>query len=121
MKFKVYLLQEAKQPLSPDYVLSTIYQRHQSGERPQIIPPDRMKNVPYYGGETVKIWHGGWRPNDPVDDIKPGDWISLNKAYALQHARARGSNKVVSKEVPAQDVSWAGTDENEWFYTPKVA
>ena len=69
----------------------------------------------------VTIYHGGSWADDPVDEIKPGDWVSLYRSYAKQHAEARGSNKVISREVPAEHVSWAGTDEYEWFYTPPMA
>ena len=110
MNFKKWL--EAKQPLTPDHVLTSVH---------KIIPPYRMRNIPYDGEAEVTIYHGGSWPEDPVDEIKPGDWVSLDKAYAQLHSDARGSGKVISKRVPAAHVSWSGTDEKEWFYTPPVA
>ena len=95
-------------PMTPDHVLTKVH---------KIIPVDRMRNIPYRGENTVTIYHGGSWPGASLDDIKPGDWVSLSEKYAKIHAGARGS-KVISKTVPADHVSWAGTDENEWFYTP---
>lgn len=53
-------------------------------------------------------------------DIRPGDWVTLARRYAVLHARARyGRDAVVLKKtVAANEVAWAGTDWNEWFYVP---
>ena len=53
-------------------------------------------------------------------DIRPGDWVTLARRYAVLHARERyGRDAVVLKKtVAANEVAWAGTDWNEWFYTP---
>ena len=75
--------------------------------------------MPYHGEKTVTIYHAGSWPEDPLDDIHSGDWVTLSKEYAEIHAEARGSD-IISRRVPAEYVSWAGTDENEWFY-PKAA
>jgi len=70
--------------------------------------------IPYHGAKTVKIYRG---INPKASKIlRPGDWVSLTRSYAQEHG-GEGSI-VVSKEVPSEHVSWAGTDENEWFYTP---
>ena len=110
MEFREFLegAEEHIEPHTPDHVLTRVH---------NIIPVDRMKNIPYKGEDVVTIYHGGSWPGDPVKDIKPGDWVSLTEKYAKIHADARGS-KVISKQVPAEHVSWSGTDENEWFYTP---
>lgn len=107
MTFRTWL--EAKRPFTPDYILPNVH---------RIIPAYIMKRIPYYGQKMITIYHGGSFPEDPVDDIKCGDWVSLSRGYAQIHANARGSKKVIKKRVPAEHVSWAGTDENEWFYTP---
>lgn len=72
---------------------------------------DWNRPIPYRGGEFVIIYRG-ISDNDPNKDIRPGDWVSLNKKYASLH----GGTRVLSKKVPADKVVWAGTDENEWFY-----
>lgn len=52
--------------------------------------------------------------------IRPGDWITLNRDYARQHIRG-DSNEIASLGlVDIDDVFWAGTDENEFFYLPKA-
>jgi len=111
MKFRKFI--EALEPISPDHILPNVH---------NIVPEDIMKGVlRIFGGlipKMVTIYHGGSWKDDPLDDIKPGDWVALEKWYAKLHADARGS-KVISKKVPAEHVSWAGTDMNEWFYTPK--
>ena len=53
--------------------------------------------------------------------IRPGDWVSLDKEYALKHGLgATGKNKIIKQEVPADSVGWAGTDMNEYFYVPRI-
>jgi len=81
----------------------------------RIIPADRMKRIPYQGQSTVKIYRGVAK-GDPNRIIRPGDWVALSKSYAKQHMKPGG--RILERAVSAYDVSWAGTDENEWFYTP---
>ena len=73
--------------------------------------------IPYFGAKTVKIYRG-INPK-ASKSLRPGDWVSLTRSYAQEHG-GEGSI-VVSKEVPSEHVSWAGTDENEWFYTPAAS
>jgi len=72
-----------------------------------------------YGKKTVTVYRGV--PSSVKDAIiRPGDWVSLDKQYAAQHGTGEtGKSKVISMEVPAESVGWAGTDMNEWFYVPK--
>lgn len=49
-----------------------------------------------------------------VDEIRPGDWVSLTPDYASQH----GAGHVISRSVPVSDVAWAGTDKNEYYFVP---
>jgi len=81
----------------------------------RIIPADRMKNIPYQGQGEVTIYRG-IAPGDPNRVIRPGDWVALSKSYAKKHMKPGG--RVLERKVPSIDVTWAGTDENEWFYTP---
>ena len=53
--------------------------------------------------------------NEP---IKIGDWVYLERARALEWARQTKS-RVQSKVVHTEDVVWAGTSVEEWFYIPK--
>lgn len=71
--------------------------------------------IPYNGDSTVKIYRG--IPKGIKEKIfRPGDWIALRWGYAKAHGGS--NNTVISKNVPAEHVIWAGTDENEWFYVP---
>ena len=89
----------------PENLLNVIYKKFNGKwQRP----------IPYNGEETVKVYRG-INP-EASKTLRPGDWVSLTESYASEHG-GEGSI-VVSKEVPAEHVSWAGTDENEWFYTP---
>jgi len=89
----------------PENLLNVIYKKFNGKwQRP----------IPYNGEETVKVYRGV-NPEAPKT-IKPGDWISLNKSWAYEHGGE--DSIVISKEVPAEHVSWARTDENEWIYTP---
>ena len=57
----------------------------------------------------------GVGPKDPFKTIRPGDWVTLKKSWAKQH----GGAKVLKRVVNAYDIVWAGTDMNEWFYSPR--
>jgi len=74
--------------------------------------------IPYRGAELVTIYRGV--PNHLENpEIRAGDWVALYRGYAGEHGTGEtGSNVIISKMVPAVDVVWAGTDENEWFYVP---
>lgn len=52
-------------------------------------------------------------------EIRPGDWIALDEAYARSHLNAGERQSLKALElVHPQDIYWAGTDENEFFYLP---
>jgi len=81
------------------------------------FPEDRqtihIKNPP----SNITIYRAV--PGVASGKIRPGDWIALDRSYAAGHLDGRGRAKIISEKVPAQDVVWAGTDENEFFYAPK--
>lgn len=52
-------------------------------------------------------------------DINYGDWVGLTDSYANLHEGNSEMNKLWSKEVPANEVYFAGDDINEWYYMPK--
>ena len=86
----------------------------------KLIPPYRMQNIPYAGQKDVTVYRAV-SAADPNEDIRPGDWVALTKAYAAKHLRqAETPGRILAKKVPAEDVAWAGTDENEWFYSPRT-
>jgi|GEM_PF-4740147 len=53
----------------------------------------------------------------PKKEFNYGDWVSLSKGYAKQHAEANGL-KVYSQKVKAKDLKWAMDDINEFGYYP---
>lgn len=83
-----------------------------------IIPPDQLKKIPVYGAaissfKMVTIYRGC--PLE-VNEIRPGDWVALSPSYAQSHEK---TGHVIKKRVPAEDVAWAGTDMNEYYYVPR--
>lgn len=74
--------------------------------------------IEYKGAEKVTIYRGV--PSHlETPEIRAGDWVALSREYAGEHGTGEtGASQIVSDVVPAIDVVWAGTDENEWFYVP---
>jgi len=74
---------------------------------------------------TVTIYRAV--PSDVADQGKAfgqGDWVTLSRSYAEQHAAsniAGGPGVVVSEQVPADSVRYAGDDLMEWGYFPDGA
>lgn len=62
-----------------------------------------------------------WRGLPAGKDIRPGDWVTMNKGYAERHQREvkgePGEVKSLSM-VLTSDIYWAGTDQHEFFYLP---
>ena len=79
----------------------------------KIVPPDQMHQVVALRMPHVTIY----RAVPPgVTEIRPGDWVGLDRTYAANHDRG---GQIIRKRVPANDVVWAGTDKNEYYYVPK--
>jgi len=54
-----------------------------------------------------------------VNDLIDGDWITFSKEYAKGHGENRfgqGEYKIISQNIPANEVWWDGNDINEWGY-----
>jgi ribosomal 50S subunit-recycling heat shock protein len=62
---------------------------------------------PWCREKKVTVYRGG-------SEIRPGDWVALEREYAEWHG-----TPVYELKVPLSDVVWAGTYEKEWFYIPK--
>lgn len=78
-----------------------------------IVPPDQLHGIVKLGLPRVTIYRG---VPSGVTDIRPGDWVALSRSYAAAHTRG---GSVISKRVQADDVAWAGTDINEYYYVPR--
>lgn len=99
------------------------------------IPKDIYTNPEYYADMSNKTYQESFsaiqkikgKPNAeitiyraaPKDELNNGDWITLSKEYAKQHAEGKEGFKVFSRKVKAKDVFFAGDDINEFGYYPK--
>lgn len=77
-----------------------------------VVPAAYLRKTPYRKGmKTITVYRS---VPEGIAEIRPGDWVTLTRSYARVHGRG----KILSKKVPVGHVLWAGTDMNEWFYTP---
>jgi len=55
-----------------------------------------------------------------VIGINPGDWVTLNKNYAIQHGRStlQGQYKIISKTVPVKTLYTDANSIHEFGYDP---
>ena len=77
-----------------------------------ILPASYLRQIPWRGEREITVYRAVPKG---VTEIRPGDWVALTQRYAAGHDRG---GRVLSKRVPASEVYWAGTDLNEWFWTP---
>jgi len=68
----------------------------------------------------VTIYRAG-----PKNELNDGDWITLTKGYAKEHAKhptdPKKDDPVHSFKVKAREIRWAGDDLNEFGYFPSEA
>ena len=76
------------------------------------IPEDRLGAI----GDRTKP-RSVFRGLPAQFDIRPGDWIALDRTYAQQHERDGGAVKEL-KLVHPEDIYWSGTDESEFYFLP---
>ena len=55
-----------------------------------------------------------------VSDINGGDWVTLTKEYAEQHAKYDPSYEVISKKVKASEIATDGNSIHEFGYDPQT-
>lgn len=60
-------------------------------------------------------------PTDAPSTINPGDWVTVNKAYAQSHGEGAlgGSYRIVSSQVPAKTLWTSGDSFHEFGYHPQ--
>lgn len=57
--------------------------------------------------------------NQEKIEINKGDWISINKKYAMFHGKTHLDNyKIISKQVKAKEIYTDGNSIHEWGYDP---
>ena len=101
------LLRSKKSAHDPNHALSVIWKKFNL---------EWGRKIPYFGSPTVKVYRGV-PPEFANEPIRPGDWVSLRRGYAQEHG---GEGSVIVQDiVNADDVYWAKTDENEYFYVPE--
>lgn len=78
------------------------------------------KDKPY---TRIKIYRAV--PKDKsIKDINPGDWVTHNRDYAVEHGRANlgvGKWKILSRTVRARELFTDGNSIHEWGYHPQEA
>jgi hypothetical protein len=61
-------------------------------------------------------------PKSAGSTINTGNWITLSKTYAEQHAEGEKDWHIVEFEVPLRHIRWAGDDLMEWgYWGPKLS
>lgn len=62
-------------------------------------------------------------PNNVGSKINPGDWVTINRKYAIDHGESnlggKGNYKIISKKVTAKDIYTDGNSIHEWGYAPQ--
>ena len=51
--------------------------------------------------------------------ISVGDWVTINKKYAIEHGRGLGGFQIIQKKVKAKDIFTNGDSIHEWGYDPQ--
>ena len=72
----------------------------------------------YIGREREKIENE--KETKSINEINPGDWVTLNKQYATEHGHGalNGKFKILSKSVPAKHLFTSGDSVHEFGYDP---
>lgn len=86
-------------------------------------PSDPLRRVPFRQPpfipepRTMTIYRA---VNPGVTEIQPGDRVALTKAYAARQGPMQGRGVIISRVVPVEHVTWAGTDMlGDWVYNPE--
>lgn len=54
-----------------------------------------------------------------VDEINPGDWVTITKEYAQEHIGSDEGYKIISKKVKAKEIANDGNSIHEFGYDPR--
>lgn len=85
-------------------------------DRETIAIIKRMKDRP---DVSVPVYRAV--PKDAPDEINPGDWVTINKNYAIDHGEGplQGDYKVVAIAAKASDLFTNGDSIHEWGWDPE--
>lgn len=110
-------------------------QIQKTGKIPDSPFVDEFNNSEYFGkfGNSINKQKSAYYEfiSDKLDNltdatgknysIDVGDYITLNKNYAIEHGQSNLNNlyDIKTKTVPKKDIIWDGNDFNEWIYSPQ--
>jgi hypothetical protein len=84
--------------------------------------PAHIKNndrSTYYGFISDELDKLRLLPTEKRVGINAGDWVTINKSYAVEHGRSQfGRYRIISKTVPARTLHTFGDSIHEWGYNP---
>lgn len=92
------------------------YHGHYGGNHPMdvetVLKIQRLRDKPR---ASVQIYRAV-PPN--VRRINPGDWVTINRSYAVEHGRGMGRYRILTRVVPAHTLWNNGDSIHEWGYHP---
>jgi len=108
----------------PLYDLSGIYpadfyagRASDYGDNPRCI--GIMLNMHNRPNAPIRVYRAV--PRDVARKLNPGDWVTIDRNYAVEHGRdnLRNDYHIVSKTVFARDLFTDGNSVEEWGYDPQ--
>jgi hypothetical protein len=92
-----------------------------TGKLPDTADNSGMNSSKYYEYASNKIAELQAGKQSTINAINPGDWVTINRAYAKEHGEGalRGHYQIISKVVKAKDLYTNGDSMHEWGWDPK--
>lgn len=108
------LTHEEKQPILP---VAKAKDEWRLPNLKNVIPQQHQTTIMRNPPETVTLYRCAPKG---VEVFRPGDWVSLNKRYAVRYGPKPNKGKwgIISRKVRARDVVWTGAGVYEFFYIP---
>ena len=94
---------------------------HKTGRMPKnVVNLENLTYYEYYDFLSDEIERLQKQSNNKEDDVQIniGDWVTINKKYALGHGKSvlNGKYKIISKKVKAKELWTDGNSIHEWGY-----
>jgi hypothetical protein len=64
----------------------------------------------------IKIYRAVPRMSPPIQNINSGDWVTIDKSYAISHGQGFEDYDILNKIVPASSLYTDGNSILEWGY-----
>jgi hypothetical protein len=92
------------------------------GGKSAFLDKQTIQKIKHFRGNpnaSVKVYRA--IPKDtPISEINEGDWVTINKQYAVQHGATNlDKYKIVEKTVKARELFTDGNSIHEWGYWPE--